>query len=418
MPALPESWSRAALYPFLFLVTSVFGFLQPFAPLYLEAAGMDRREVGYIFGFGGGLALLLQPIWGRLSDRFDTRKPFILLCAFGAGAAYLGYRSALEPWQFLLLSALGANGVLYLNAVGGVLIGRMVRREEGGAVYAGYRLWGSVGYIVVTLTTGLFLNPSGKLDRATLDRVFSVGPLLFFLIGLVGLALPDVRRLSQASGPVPKAPFPPNLRWFILAYFLYVFALYGASNFLSIYMREVGGTPIWITGMFAGGVICEVMVMRLSGRFSDRYGRRPLLALTFGLLPARMMLYVLAANPPGVLLVQLLHGINFGIMGAISVALINDLATDQTRGQAQARLSMATGLATAIAPILLGSVAEAAGLRGMFALASGLALVAALVFLLRVEETHEDCRPLAGRGPEWLQPLLRFLDEPPTRTKV
>jgi MFS family permease len=177
-------------------------------------------------------------------------------------------------------------------------------------------------------------------------------------------------------------------------------------------MNSVGGSGLWVSAMFAGGVVCEIAVMTQSGRFSDKYGRRPLLALTFFLLPVRLALYIVAFRPLGVFAIQLLHGLNYGIMGAISVALINDLATDETRGQAQARLAVVSGLAGSVGPLVLG-VAAAQSLRLMFGVASLIALAGAVVFLLKVEETHEDCRLLADHGPKALRPLLRLLDAPP-----
>jgi hypothetical protein len=56
----------------------------------------------------------------------------------------VGDRPGTEPRPFLQLSASGANGVLYLNAAGGVSIGRMVRREEGEAQAGRSRSLGSL----------------------------------------------------------------------------------------------------------------------------------------------------------------------------------------------------------------------------------------------------------------------------------
>ncbi len=408
--------SRAALIIYLFLVTSTFGFLQPFSPLYLESAGLTRDQIGWVFGLGSGIALVLQPLWGRLSDRFDTRRPFIILSALASGIAYLAFRGAGSFGAFLALTAVGANGLLYLNSVGGVLIGRLVQSSQGGAAYAGYRVWGSVGYILVTLATGLLLNPRGlKLDRPILDQVFTFGPLLFFSIATVAFFLPDAKDLKRAAVAAGKAPISENLRWFLLSYFLYIFALYGASNFLSLFMKELGGSSLWITAMFAGGVICEVLVMRVSGKFSDDFGRRPLLAITYLLLPFRLMLYVAMVSPMGVLVVQLLHGINFGIMGAISIAMVNDLADNTNRGQSQSRLAATAGLASTVAPIVFGRIAQSLGLKAMFAAASLMAFAGMVVFLLKVCETHLGCKPIADRGPRRLAWFLKLLDAPPGR---
>ena len=412
--AIPRR-SQIALIAYLFLVTASFGFLQPFLPLYLEAAGLTRTQIGLVFGLSTGIALVMQLVWGRLSDLVGARRPFVVFGGLCAAAAYFSFPHVNGAVALLLLSALGQNGILYLNTVGGVLIGSMVQRHQGGAAYAGYRVWGSVGYVVVTIASGAILNGAGgNLGRPALNGLFTTVPLIFIAIAVLAFFVPDPRAERRPEGKTPRAPLPSNLVWFLACNFLYVIALYGATNFLPLYMVEVGGTPLWVTSMFAGGVVCEILVMRQSGRLSDRFGRRPLLAFTFLLLPVRLILYPLAWNPIGVLAVQLLHGLNFGIMGAISVVLINDLTTNDTRGQAQARLAAVSGMASAVGPIVLGILAQAS-LRLMFTVAAAVAALAAALFLLAVAETNPNCVPLEGRGPAPLRRLLRLLDAPPRR---
>jgi MFS family permease len=91
---------RLAVY--LFLVTSSFGFLQPFLPLYMEAAGLSKSQIGLLTGLGMGIALLVQPLLGRLSDRLDVRRPFIALSALGAAAAYFSFPLAHSLPEFLI----------------------------------------------------------------------------------------------------------------------------------------------------------------------------------------------------------------------------------------------------------------------------------------------------------------------------
>lgn len=408
---------RRKLTIFLFLVTSSFGFLQPFLPLYLEAAGLSRLEIGYVLGIGAGLALLIQPTLGRLSDRLDVRRPFIFLCSLAAGAAYLAFPHVSSPYAFGALVAIGTNGVMYLQSAGGVFVGRMVRASQGGAAYANIRVWGSVGYIVTALITGYMLTQRNGSDvsRASIDPIFRFGPLLFFGIAALAWFLPDARSASDVRLPAEKAPMPDNLRRFLGAYFLYTLALYGASGFLSLYLKSLGASGLGITGTFAAGVVVEVLVMRQSGRFSDRFGRRPALAVAFLLLPIRLLLYIPATGPLWVLAVQSLHGFNFGIVGAVAIAFANDLATDRSHGHAQARLAGVAGLATAVGPALFGAASQAMGLRPMFGLAAFIALLGAAILVFGVHDSHPESEPVADHGPDFLRPFLRLLDSPPNR---
>lgn len=402
----------------MFLVTAVMGFLQPFVPLYLEASGLTRAQIGLVIGFGPGMALLIQPLLSRLSDRIDARRPLMAAAALASGCAYLSYRAAHGLPTFLLLSALGTNGTIYLGAAGGVLVGRMVLDpRSGGAAYTRYRVWGSVGYIVVAGLTGWMVahgvTTGPRLGRAALSPVFFYGPLLFFAIALVALLVPDRRNLISTSASVTNTPeerpgLPLNLRRFLLAFFLYQFALYGASAYISLYLKSLGAKPLGITGTFAAGVFCEVLVMTQVGRFTDQFGRRPALAVAFLLMPVRLLLYPLASAPWQVLLIQTLHGLNFGIMGAIAIVFVNDSATDLDRAAAQARLAGVAGLATAFGPATCGWLAQRYGIGWMFVAMSGVGACGAVAFLGWVRDSHPGPRPL----PALLRPFGRLLTEP------
>lgn len=388
---------------YLGLVTSTNGFLQPFVPIYLLEAGLSKSQIGLVAGAGALMALIVQPLLGRLSDRYDVRRPFVAVMATLAGLAYLAFPWLHGSWAFLLAVALGANANMYMQGVGGVLVGRLAAEGRGGATYAAYRVWGSVGYVFVALATGLLLNRPGGLPhgRAPLDPIFHIGPLLFLAIAALAYWLPDPRRpaSAEAESESEKVRMHPNLRRFLAVDFLYIVSLYGATNFISIFTRSLGGQGLLLSCVFLPGVIAEVLVMRRSGAFSDHYGRRPVLALSYLLLPFRLLLYAVATGPAFVLAVQTLHGLNFGIVGAVSIAFVNDQADHRTRGALQAQLALVTATAGAVGPSLMGYVSDAYGLRTMFVVAAILAVAAAIWFLLFVDESNGHAR---GTGVRWL----------------
>jgi len=123
-PDVPR-WRRVALAVWMFLITGAIGFLQPFTPLYLEASGLTRGQVGLVVGLAVGTGLLIQPMLEKLSDHLDARRPVIVAAAVMAALAYFSYGSVQGVFLFILVTALGVNGYQYLMAVGGVLVGRM-----------------------------------------------------------------------------------------------------------------------------------------------------------------------------------------------------------------------------------------------------------------------------------------------------
>lgn len=415
----PAGAGRVGL--FLFLVTATFGFIQPFVPLYMSAAGLSRSEIGLAIGIGTGLAVVFQPILGKLSDLVDRRRPFMAVSALCSWAAYATFPHVRGFWPLMLLFAVGTNGTTYLQAAGGALTGRMVAASKAGALYARLRAWGSVGYIAVSLISGLVLLHGGSktMDRASLGPLFTYGSALFLVVFVLAWWLPDRRNRDvtvdeKASAGVVS----PNLRRFLYAYFFYNMALFGATQLLSLFLKQLGATGMWVTGAFAAGVVIEVMVMRQAGAFSDRFGRRPALAFSFVLLPIRMLLYAPATGPWWVLAVQSLHGLNFGIVGAVAVAFANDLAREGSQGRAQARLFAVSGLASALGPVILGSASEVVGLRGMFVVAALMAAIGAVIMVYGVDDSHHDSASLSDRLPEGIRPFFRWLDQTPTRKVI
>jgi MFS family permease len=153
------------------------------------------------------------------------------------------------------------------------------------------------------------------------------------------------------------------------------------------------------------------MMMRI-GRLTDKFGRRPALIVAFLVLPLRMLLYIPAPSPMWILMVQLLEGLGFGIMGATIMAFVNDSAHDAKRGIAQARLSAVSGLALALGPVIGGVIVQRLGMGWLFAASAVVGAVGAVIVLTRVRESHPTPEPLQHRHAA-LQPALRLLTEPP-----
>jgi PPP family 3-phenylpropionic acid transporter len=361
---------RLALGALMFLTTGAWGFIQPLMTLLLEASGLGKVEIGVVLGLGSGAALFIQPLLGRCIDRASSLKQLILLASWGAATAYFLFPLVRGTLAFTALAAIGVNSWLFLNTAGAVMAGRLASVGQGATLYARYRVWGSIGYIVVALGSGLLLG-NQELDYATLSQAFRWGPLLFVAIGFCVPFLPAIR--PEKTNVLPTAPA--SLRAFFVACFLYFFAFNGMLSPLSLYLKALGATPLWITGTWAVGVTTEALMMTQIGRWSDRKGRRPALLLTFGALPLRCLLLIPATTPLWVMGVQASEAFCYGIIGIIGVAYLNDRAPENQRGAAQAKLAGVIGLALCFSPLVAGFIAEQWSIRAVFAL---MALIAAL----------------------------------------
>jgi PPP family 3-phenylpropionic acid transporter len=411
---------RVALVACLFLSVATIGFFMPFVPLFLEASGLTRTQIGQVSGVGTGLAFLVQPFLGRLSDRLDARRPFMFGTALLAASSYLLYPSAHGMVAFVVLSAVSANAISYFGSACAVLVGRLSSGSgKGGALYAKYRAWGSIGYIVFSLIAGWIVQRMGvgraELGREELKVLFYFGPLIFVAIAFATWFVPDLKASAVVSGAVDvrkRVETPLNMRYFLAAYFFYIFGMFGSAGYLTLYMKSLGASAVWMTNILSVGVVCEVLVMSQVGRLADRYGRRPALTVAFVVLPLRLLLYVLATTPLMVMGVQMLHGLNFGIIGTIGVVFANDMASEENRGVVQARLAACASLATTLAPVICGWFAQRFGFPVMFTMTAVMAGIGSVIFLLFVHETHAPVLSVAERVPLPLRALGRLMDAP------
>jgi PPP family 3-phenylpropionic acid transporter len=282
------------------------------------------------------------------------------------------------------------------------LVGRLARAGEGGAAYAKYRVWGSVGYICIGVTTGFLLPAHPGMSHADLAPVFTYGPLLFFIIAAVSLCVPDIKLPKHPPFAEPeggrgeagsaKGGINVGLKHFFVAYFLYQFALYGASSYLSLFMKHLGAMPRQISLMFAAGVLCEVLVMTQVGKWTDKNGRKPALILAFCLMPVRLLLYTAATTPAMVMAIQSLHGLNYGIVGTLAVVYVNDCVTDAQRGTAQAAMTATSGIALSVSPAVCGWLANTYNFDTMFIAMSLVGMLAAAYLVTRVPESNPTPR--------------------------
>jgi len=267
---------------------------------------------------------------------------------------------------------------------------------------------GSITYIIVAIVCGKLLPNRGTLTAADLQPIFVIGPIIYITIGLLSTRIPDPKKESivhdlvasddaestaKASQVQNSQPMPKLIPPFLQAFAFYQGALYGVSANLPIYLTEVlHAKPSDLGVFFAFGVVTEVLVMFQVGKLTDRIGRRPALLLAFCLLPIRLIAYNYAPTPLWAAVVQSLHGLNFGIVGAIAIAYINDCSDESKRGSEQARLAVTAGISTAVSMWLCGWMMQHYGFTAMFFTMSAVASIGGLFLYFFVDESHPSFR--------------------------
>ncbi|HIE09927.1 MAG TPA: MFS transporter [Armatimonadetes bacterium] len=126
----------------------------------------------------------------------------------------------------------------------------------------------------------------------------------------------------------------------------------------------------------------------LSGRVSDRVGRKPIVILGFLVLSALTALLPLAKRMFSLALIFLAHGVYQGLYKPVREAFVSDLAPRGLRGKWLGAFEMWTGVAGIVAPFLFGLLWDLLGPFGACYISAGAALTGAILISAFVREAR------------------------------
>jgi len=158
--------------------------------------------------------------------------------------------------------------------------------------------------------------------------------------------------MHEAS-PRRQRPLPPTVRGLGWTSFLTDLASEAIYPLLPAFVtRELGGSAMSV-GLLDGIATAVAAVVRLpSGTISDRFGRRPLILLGYGLSAVMRPLMGLVATPLGAVLVRAADRFGKGVRTAPRDALVADLVPEQMRGRAFGHIRALDHAGAALGPLV------------------------------------------------------------------
>lgn len=343
----------------------------PYLGLYLRAIHLDGARIGLIASLAPFIAVLAPPLWGTISDRFGWRQRLLTLSLLTA--ALIAPTVALAHSFVALLALIGGLGVA-LSATAPLADATTLDwlRRHGGS-YGAVRVYGSFGYMVVSLVVGsLYAGPG-------LQRLFPLYGSLLFVTFLVSLTAPRQRDdvvLVRGEG------ISVLLRDRGLLAFLLLCALgygtYAAYNtFFALYVKGLGADTHVVGVATALASASELPIMALAGPVMARIGVKALLLLGLGAACARWTAYGLLHDYRIAVAVGLLHGVSFAGFYVAGVTLIDRRVPARLRATGQTLFNGATfGLGSVVGSNLFGALYDYLHANGMFLVAAGVCAIA------------------------------------------
>ncbi|MEM2727289.1 MAG: MFS transporter [Archaeoglobaceae archaeon] len=166
-----------------------------------------------------------------------------------------------------------------------------------------------------------------KLDKSAFPILF----LLAFFSGIVSVYflrnIEDVksRRISEPSliKPLKNSNF---LKWTLLNS-TFCFSLSASRSFFAVFVLQVLGYPIWFILLFAFVAhISSIYSLRLAGTISDRFGNKPLLAISMASFAISTILFILSYYGLSLILLLIAYILHGFYTSAPNIAFMNAVA--------------------------------------------------------------------------------------------
>ena len=374
-------WRLSSFYFFYF---ASLGALVPFWGLYLRDQGFTALDIGQLMAILMATKIVAPNIWGWIADLTGRRVHIVQLASLLSFGVFIGVFFADGFWTLALVMSLFSffwnASIPQMEAVTFNHLGSQLHR------YSTIRLWGSIGFIITVAGLGQALEWT---DTGLIPQVVLV---LYVGIWLASLMVPESAHDHPAEhgGRIWGLLKRPEVVAFFFACFM-LQASHGAYyTFYSIYLQDHGYSKTLIGGLWALGVIIEVLVFLVMHRLLRRFRARRVLIASLILAVLRWLL--IGAFPDALwilLFAQLLHAATFGTFHASSIHLVHHYFTGrfQVRGQGLYS-SLSYGAGGAVGALASGYLRSDGGAFVTFAAASVMALLGTIAAWIWVDRAH------------------------------
>ena len=371
-------------------MAEVIGVVLPFLTDFLRDRGWRYDQIGTAAAMASLGVFVAQTPAGILIDRLGRHRLLLFFASAALGLAY-GVVPLVPP------AAVWINPLLFMagtvQAFLGPLLAALALGLGGklrlGRVMGTNQAWNHMGNVAAAGMAMALVQHFG------LPSVFYT---TFFMSVLASAAVCAVARPigrpahkhAASQGAAALRDMLQDRRILVLVGCTGLFHLTNAAAMpvMALYTRHVGGSHAQVAALVVISQAVMVPLAYLAGRWGDRWGRKPTLALAFGMLPLRCALAALCTDPGALLALQVMDGISSGIYGVLIATVCADLVG--TSGRFNTLMGMATtalALGAVVGPWVSGLGVEHLGFAATFKVIATVGALASLLFMVKMPET-------------------------------
>lgn len=318
-----------------FLYYGGVGVFLPFFGAYLRGLGFTGEQIGFVQMVPSLLSPLVALSWASWADHRATPARALRLATAWAAVAVLLLPLAREPWQVgavIALMSLGDRAIVPLTD--SMTLEHC--RAHPTISYARIRLYGSIGFVALTLLAGRLLTLRGNRPADLLVPLLTAACVVGIALVARGAPQPPHHGERPEPGGLLALAGDPRLLLFLGAAALHWAACAPYHLFFGVHVRDLG-LPADVTGIGMGiGVVAEIVALLYYPRLERRFSPRALFAIAFLGSALRWALLSQVTGAVAVAGLQAFHGVTFGLFWGTAMKGIAELVPPRLRATGQA----------------------------------------------------------------------------------
>jgi MFS family permease len=374
--------------------------IYPLLPFFLtRVLSAGAVSLGVIEGAAEAANSLLKIVSGRLADRSRDKRRLVLL-GYGVSSAVRPLIGLATGWmQVFAVRVADRVGKGVRGAPRDAMLAAWATPTTRGKVYGFHQGMDNLGAVIGPALATLFLVFYPDRYRTLFALTIIPGAIAVLLILMVpaaegvpatkqpaatpagAAALPTGSRV--ASGRTLGESLPRRFYWF-----LGVLALFTLGNstdaFLLLRLTDAAGSARYVPLMWAGIHIVKTAVSIAGGSWSDRVGRRTVIAIGWLIYAVVYAGFAVSTTLSALLVWFMIYGCYFGFAEGTAKALVADLAPASRRGTAFGLFDAVSGLGALAASLIFGAIWSEYGAPAAFGVGATLALTATVGLLFVV----------------------------------
>ncbi|MEK5030858.1 MFS transporter [Paenibacillus sp. FSL R7-0302] len=342
----------------LYLFTGLAGgSFNPYVTSLLVHQGMTSQRIGVMMAFGTLLAILFQPLWGILVDRYQRTRLVLMLTLIVPGTIVYLYN---VKWLVVIVLVYSLYTIFQSTQTPVADAYAVNAASAAGTSFGTIRLFGSIGTALGGYFGGLYLNWLGVTE-------LWIPFLLFNLLALMlVMTIPvNVERRTQ------HVTFTSGIRQllgnrvfllFLAGCFLVNQTLTAFNSFFVLTFQMAGGSFAWSGIALMIASITSVPAMLVAASVLKKYGYEKTLMLASIVYMLRWAIQWLIPVPGVMIGVQTLHGMSFGFFYIAAVEYVASITGKELQATGQSLFNMVfVGLGGIAGNLLNGYLLDSGG---------------------------------------------------------